>query len=670
MAPKKKQSSKRTQSSQNARPSKVARPDAPLIEREELDEASGKRDRTLRPRTTDEDTKKCERDNFKGYTYADKHHNIKAGKSLHQTLCADIHLRRHNLPSAVAMGKDYYTEKREMFPSAAMRNATDIGNGDMDETLPKDADLDAALEALVSKKCQTGPLLHWFETTGAPNDRVIKCVAKAMIQFVLPSNSDKVDLIKAHMQWVVKHGLKDKHPKIISRMQPLWVAACTKSLSQYKNNRMTSNKWWAEHSVIGSLVVDGEACDVCMRHDKDDWSDVEASLVKVVTANDFGYHLFAKAAQNLFKTRLCKVANDIVQKELRDCEINHDTIEEAKQKYIKRLKEYGADFQATFPVRPSEMSYCGMPITLEVISYSQEWTGNVQARIRTVGVGTGLVKPLFGEKSVHKYQESPGTTVAEDLLKDTNVFRENALDLSKTHDAVGGDEIKSLFTKKKKWFHSLEKWSIIERNFFCSLVGQNAIDTIRHLIMDALPTAATNKSVSTSLMELRTLGESEALKFAGAEAKEVFNEVETIVERIHGQRHPNFPVGNNQYLCNLKTSMGLFLAVGDGTPENKTIYGKDAAKLSFDCFSRKMRTGAQMDYSELTPLVVYSWLLPDADQQSVKQWSHEALAAVGKKKLVSSSSGSGSSPHDNGDSKKAQETKQHIKRMVSTLWST
>ena len=92
--------------------------------------------------------------------------------------------------------------------------------------------------------------------------------------------------------------------------------------------------------------------------------------------------------------------------------------------------------------------------------------------------------------------------------------------------------------------------------------------------------------------------------------------------------------------------------------------------MSFDCFSRKMRTGAQMDYSELTPLVVYSWLLPDADQQSVKQWSHEALAAVGKKKLVSSSSGSGSSPHDNGDSKKAQETKQHIKRMVSTLWRT
>ena len=82
MAPKKKQSSKRKQSSQNARPSKVARPDAPLIEREELDEASGKRDRTLRPRTTEEDTRKCERDNFKGYTYADKHHNIKAGKEL------------------------------------------------------------------------------------------------------------------------------------------------------------------------------------------------------------------------------------------------------------------------------------------------------------------------------------------------------------------------------------------------------------------------------------------------------------------------------------------------------------------------------------------------------------------------------------------------------------
>ena len=74
MAPKKKQSSKRTQSSQNARPSKVARPDAPLIEREELAEASAKPDRKLKPRTTEENTKKRERENFKDHNYADKHH--------------------------------------------------------------------------------------------------------------------------------------------------------------------------------------------------------------------------------------------------------------------------------------------------------------------------------------------------------------------------------------------------------------------------------------------------------------------------------------------------------------------------------------------------------------------------------------------------------------------
>ena len=249
MAPEKEQASKRTQSSQNARP-----PDARLIEREELAEAFAKPYLKLKPRTTEED-KKCERDNFKIYSYEGKHRNNKDGKSLRQASHADTNIRRHNLPGARVMGEEYYVEKRELYPSAAMRIATDIGDADMDETLPKDADLGAAFDALISKKCQIGSFLHWFETTGAPNDRVMKCVAKAMIQYGLPSKSDKVDLIKAHMQWVVKHDLKDTHPNVISQMQPLWVAACTKSLSQYKNNRTTSNKWWADHSVIGSLVV-------------------------------------------------------------------------------------------------------------------------------------------------------------------------------------------------------------------------------------------------------------------------------------------------------------------------------------------------------------------------------------------------------------------------------
>ena len=98
---------------------------APTIEREELEDQPTVK-RRLRARSTEEDVKKCERDNFSSYSHGDNHHNMVGGKSLRQERTTDIQAQRASLPSAPCMGKSYYESLRKIWISSAERAVADL----------------------------------------------------------------------------------------------------------------------------------------------------------------------------------------------------------------------------------------------------------------------------------------------------------------------------------------------------------------------------------------------------------------------------------------------------------------------------------------------------------------------------------------------------------------
>ena len=112
---------------------------------------------------------KCWRDNFSNYNYADMHHNLVNGVSLHQHLTEDIHERRAQTDESPVMGKGYYEEARRMWPSSLSRLAAELVV--QDKTEPEDAVLDLALEGVVAHKKCFDQLLEWFETGPAPNQK-------------------------------------------------------------------------------------------------------------------------------------------------------------------------------------------------------------------------------------------------------------------------------------------------------------------------------------------------------------------------------------------------------------------------------------------------------------------------------------------------------------------
>ena len=139
------------------------------------------------------------------------------------------------------------------------------------------------------------------------------------------------------------------------------------------------------------------------------------------------------------------------------------------------------------------------------------------------------------------------------------------MDLPRPHDASDGQSTRQLYEKKKTWLHSLDRYTIIERTCFATVVGESAVGAVQDTILSLLPGDGRVKSIAECATGFRSFGESELLKFAGSCAQSVFDEADSLLQAIQSSRAPKFPPGNSPYLISLKTALAKFCTddVGD-----------------------------------------------------------------------------------------------------------
>lgn len=153
------------------------------------------------------------------------------------------------------------------------------------------------------------------------------------------------------------------------------------------------------------------------------------------------------------------------------------------------------------------------------------------------------------------------------------------------------------------------------------------------------------------MKELKKFGASELLRFAGPSARAVFDEADELVQAVHANRPPKWPSGNRECLNKLKGAMGLFYKVD--SPDGKVVlYGRLALEQQYATVDQMKTGGNGCKYSDMTPLMVYSWFLKAEHQKKVVEWSQQVLAAVGKAKM------SGKAPNSSAKSSSSRESSQ------------
>ena len=131
----------------------------------------------------------------------------------------------------------------------------------------------------------------------------------------------------------------------------------------------------------------------------------------------------------------------------------------------------------------------GQKVHIRVVSYNDEWKAQVEALCRSLAVHARQLPELWGELSLAGHWQPPeGTIVELSMVLKSGHFRESAVQLATLSSAVSGDAIKMLLVNKQKWFNSVDKYSIIERTWLCSLTGVLAVERLKAMILGCLPT--------------------------------------------------------------------------------------------------------------------------------------------------------------------------------------
>jgi hypothetical protein len=188
-------------------------------------------------------------------------------------------------------------------------------------------------------------------------------------------------------------------------------------------------------------------------------------------------------------------------------------------------------------------------------------------------------------------------------------------------------------------------------------------------ILAALPPEGKVQSKDDTLTKFQAIKDGKLLEFAGSFAEQVFSEADGVLQAIIKDRVPTWPSGKSLFMQKLKAGFARLLhCQTQDKGKEITIFGEQAVKLMFKQADAMKEQGRSVEYSTLTPLIVYAWLLPPTEYRTVCKWKEGCLAAVQSKSKASIASSSSSSSTCAAGLKKRADAKGQTKSLVADLW--
>ena len=173
---------------------------------------------------------------------------------------------------------------------------------------------------------------------------------------------------------------------------------------------------------------------------------------------------------------------------------------------------------------------------------------------------------------------------------------------------------------------------MIEACFFNSFVGQHAQSRLEAVVLDALPTEPGEDQLDSVLGKLQVIEKGKLVKFAGLGPAACFHVVLKLVQTIKERRAPVWPTANTPFMDKVKAKLALLCSVskpGNASSKMVVLHGEAAALHIYTAVAANKTAGTVGTYAELTPLMVFGWLLSKDRQAQVKQWANQLLGGAG-----------------------------------------
>jgi hypothetical protein len=273
-----------------------------------------------------------------------------------------------------------------------------------------------------------------------------------------------------------------------------------------KKEGLSLKSFWLVHKSVAQLVVNAEDVDKILEQEGS-WQPIADIVASVVNDSNLGAKMFGWLLSSIQAERMELFTERIIKEKLSDT-VEPDTVSEVHKLCVQEATRLGALINLR-ERRDIIVKYRGIELVCkDVRSYEEELNLRVASFLKTRAVG-GKVPVLAFENSV---LEPPSEEVAKDprihkeVLDEFSMARNTANEMLKDQ-VLSGDLVKEMLTKKAQVCMQVDKTFKLEMALLDTACGEGGVKRVQDLVIQALPTSASRRTLEESMQQLAMLSQ-------------------------------------------------------------------------------------------------------------------------------------------------------------------
>jgi hypothetical protein len=283
-----------------------------------------------------------------------------------------------------------------------------------------------------------------------------------------------------------------------------------------KKNDISMEWWWSLHESVAPLVVNIDSFNKCLKFSSD-WADVADDVLNVVKTSSLGQAVFGPAHAALQSSQVSKlIETSVAELAKGTTPISLAVLKESKTQFVRGMQGAGFDPFESFPKKMVGVAYRGFLMDVPVNSWIEQHSLSVSGFVKTVGVETGVLDPLFIENDLlvtgddHKDRR-----INDAVIIEARSARSAASKLLDGVEDSNGDVIAKTLTSKRVLLLSLDPNFKVEEAFWTSLRGERGLKALQSRILKCLPNDGEPKSLEASNQDMYTLAKTPVFEYCG-----------------------------------------------------------------------------------------------------------------------------------------------------------
>ena len=519
--------------------------------------APKKKSRVLAKQDTDEQVSRSLRDNFKGLTHVEKHHNRnKDGQTLAEAIAERKRLNRQDR-TKYPCGERFYRDLRQQFFSDENPLRRLAAKDENDVVHPKLVAAMVKYKSTASKDAMGA----YIRLADAVNQKELVGICRFALEIKPTSSAEQLRLSMDVLRFFVRLDLKSKFAEEILIMTTWIDSVLVAALQKCKGAAAKPSRFVAQHKDHLGLMADMSPFDALLKASKS-WDGLETELAIAVNGSKVGMQLFGPAYASVLASLIQKEADKCFKTLMeKQVAVNTAEIHHCIQSAVDNI-EGEHDLGCLPELRIITIDYRGCSLSFKIRSLNEEIEMRTWTACKAHAAAAGLLPGLFMESDLVDSQFKNKIVFAESVFQGSITARENANEHYKAMSARDAGSLVAMMKSKEAEFASLDRWFRIEAEFISQMAGEAGRMRLQRKALDLFPSPEHYVSLEEAIQKMNVLQSGALCQFCSADAQGELMAVSEMLQAMMLGSAPSFARNPSKFVEEVRLKLAGLCTIG------------------------------------------------------------------------------------------------------------